>query len=514
MKCNWRRWLWGLIPVVMLSWVAVQAERPRIERELTDTASAQVLRGGASWAQIKFQGRDAVLAGKAWGENDAEAMSDLLRKLPGVRVVDNKASLIDKADTYVWSASRRNHRIRLSGNVPNAATRREILGVTKANFPGFEVVDRMTLARGVPAADSWLGGVSFALTQLAAMRRGEARLEDLALSISGEAEDAGALRSIRSAASKPPKGIKINLGQLTGPAISPYLWTAQLADGKVDLAGYFPDEAAHAELTAAAKAAARDGAVTDRMQLGWGAPPDWSRAALAAVRALGKLESGSAELKDATLMVSGVSADAAAAEAVRTLLRTGLPPSIKLTEQIRPREPRKAPAEEPPRIPEPIQPLAKNETPVQPETKAEAPVAPEKAEPAPRIETKAEIEAKSCQATLVELTRAGLILFERASAELDDASSTTLAKVAVAMKSCPDVIVQIEGHTDLEGTSENNHALSLRRAQSVLDYLVRAGVNTRQLDPVGYGETRPVAANDTSESRARNRRIEFLVRPK
>ena len=221
-------------------------------------------------------------------------------------------------------------------------------------------------------------------------------------------------------------------------------------------------------------------------------------------------------------MVSGVSADAAAAEAVRNLLRAGLPASIKLTEQIRPREPRKAPAEEPPRTPEPSQPLAKSETPVQPEPKVEtpvapkveAPVAPKKAEPAPRIETKAEIEAKSCQATLVELTKAGVILFERASAELDDASSTTLAKVAVAMKSCPDVIVQIEGHTDLEGTSENNHALSLRRAQSVLDYLVRAGVNTRQLEPVGYGETRPVASNDTNESRAKNRRIEFVVRPK
>jgi OOP family OmpA-OmpF porin len=537
MKCNWRRWLWGLIPVVMLSWVAVQAERPRIERELTDTASAQALRGGASWAQISFQGRDGVLTGKAWGENDAEAVSDLLRKLPGVRVVDNKASLIDKPDTYVWSASRRNRRIRLSGHIPNAATRREILGVTKANFPGFEVVDRMTLARGVPAVDAWLGGVSFALTQLAAMRRGEARLADLTLSISGEAEDAGALRSIRSAASKPPNGIKINLERLTAPAISPYVWAAQVADGKVDMSGYFPDETAHGELTAAARLAARDGAVTDRMQLGAGAPPDWSRAALAAVRALGKLESGSAELKDATLMVSGVSADAATAEAVRDLLRAGLPASIKLTEQIRPREPRKAPAEEPPRTPEPIQPLAKSETPVQPEPKVETPVAPKveaplapkveapvapkveapvapKAEPTPRVETKAEIEAKSCQATLVELTKAGVILFERASAELDGASSTTLAKVAVAMKSCPEVIVQIEGHTDLEGTSENNHALSLRRAQSVLDYLVRAGVNTRQLEPVGYGETRPVASNDTSESRARNRRIEFVVRPK
>ena len=109
------------------------------------------------------------------------------------------------------------------------------------------------------------------------------------------------------------------------------------------------------------------------MQRGGGAPPDWARATLAAVRALARLESGSAELKDATLLVSGVSADEAAAEAVRSLLRTDLPASIKLTEQIRPREPRKAPAEEPPRPPSPSKPLAKSETPVQPEPKVEAP---------------------------------------------------------------------------------------------------------------------------------------------
>ena len=116
----------------------------------------------------------------------------------------------------------------------------------------------------------------------------------------------------------------------------------------------------------------------------------------------------------------------------------------------------------------------------------------------------------------MELTKAGLILFERASAELDDASSTTLAKVAAAMKSCPDVIVQIEGHTDLTKVRQrNNQTLSLQRAQSVLDYLVKAGVNARaaragrlRQDPPGRLE------QVTSESRAKNRRIEFVVRPK
>jgi OmpA-OmpF porin, OOP family len=533
MKCNWRRWLWGVIPVVILTWAALQAERPRIEQELTEAASAQVAQIGASWARVTFEGRDGVLAGKAWDEEGAAATLDALRQQRGVRTVDNKTALIDKADVYTWSASRRNHRIRLSGFVPNAALRKEILGVTKANFPGYEVVDRMGLMRGVPAADTWLGGVSFALAQLAGMRRGEVRLDDLTLSIVGEADDLTALKSIRSAAANPPKGIKINLDQLGAPSISPYVWSAQVAAGKFDLSGYFPDEAVHTQLVDAARAAARDGAITDRMQPGKGAPADWSRAALAALRALAKLEDGSAELKDTTLLVSGVSTDEAGAEAARALLRADLPQPFRFTEQIRPREPRKASATEPPRPPEPVKPLAKAEapakveapakleapaktdTPVQPEPKVEAPSSPKSAEPvAPKIETKAEAQARTCQATLVEVIQSGHILFESASAELDDASSTTLAKVADAVKSCPDVIVTIEGHTDYEGTQRNNQTLSLQRAQSVLDYLVKAGVNAEQLESVGYGKTRPIAPNNSTESRAKNRRIEFVVRPK
>ena len=237
MKCNWLRWLWGIIPVAILSWAAVQAERPRIEQELTEAATAQMLSSGASWALVTLQGRDAVLSGKAWDEADTEAALDVLRKQRGIRVINNKATLVEKPDTYVWSASRRNQRIRLSGFAPNTVMRRDILGVAKATFPGFEVVDRMALARGVPASDIWLGGISFGLAQLTGMRRGEVRLDNLTLSIVGEAEDQAALRAIRQAANNPPKGIKVNLDQLGAPAISPYVWTAHVADGKFDLAG-------------------------------------------------------------------------------------------------------------------------------------------------------------------------------------------------------------------------------------------------------------------------------------
>ena len=80
-------------------------------------------------------------------------------------------------------------------------------------------------------------------------------------------------------------------------------------------------------------------------------------------------------------------------------------------------------------------------------------------------------------------------------------------------RNCPTVAIEIGGHTDSEGTPERNQRLSDRRAQSVYDYLTRKGVEAKKLVAVGYGETRPLVPNDSAENRAKNRRIEFTVKP-
>jgi OOP family OmpA-OmpF porin len=69
----------------------------------------------------------------------------------------------------------------------------------------------------------------------------------------------------------------------------------------------------------------------------------------------------------------------------------------------------------------------------------------------------------------------------------------------------------VEGHTDDVGSEEYNRELSRERAQSVHRYLLGQGVPPERLDAVvGYGESRPVASNDTSEGRQRNRRVEIV----
>ncbi|PNA31448.1 OmpA family protein, partial [Pseudomonas sp. MPR-AND1A] len=77
---------------------------------------------------------------------------------------------------------------------------------------------------------------------------------------------------------------------------------------------------------------------------------------------------------------------------------------------------------------------------------------------------------------------------------------------------CPTTNIEVAGHTDADGEDSFNQALSEKRAQSVIDYLVKAGLPADRFTAVGYGSTQPVAGNDTDDGKAQNRRIEFLVR--
>jgi OOP family OmpA-OmpF porin len=77
---------------------------------------------------------------------------------------------------------------------------------------------------------------------------------------------------------------------------------------------------------------------------------------------------------------------------------------------------------------------------------------------------------------------------------------------------CPTAEIEIAGHTDADGEDAVNQTLSEKRAQAVLDYLVRAGLPASRFTPIGYGSSQPVASNDTDEGKAQNRRIDFLVR--
>ncbi len=103
------------------------------------------------------------------------------------------------------------------------------------------------------------------------------------------------------------------------------------------------------------------------------------------------------------------------------------------------------------------------------------------------------------------------IYFESGSAQIKPESFGILDLVAQTLIDNAGVRVRIAGHTDSDGSASYNQGLSERRANSVLDYLVRKGVPANTLTTIGYGEENPVVPNTSAANKAQNRRIEFTV---
>ncbi len=103
------------------------------------------------------------------------------------------------------------------------------------------------------------------------------------------------------------------------------------------------------------------------------------------------------------------------------------------------------------------------------------------------------------------------IQFGSGSAQIDQASYTLVQSLADAFKGCPETRVEIDGHTDTDGDAEMNLQLSRDRANAVRKLLIKDGVAAERLESNGFGQTRPVASNETAEGKARNRRIDFRI---
>jgi OOP family OmpA-OmpF porin len=103
------------------------------------------------------------------------------------------------------------------------------------------------------------------------------------------------------------------------------------------------------------------------------------------------------------------------------------------------------------------------------------------------------------------------VQFEFNSSELTAGSSESLDKVVDAMNEYPTLRIEIQAHSDNSGDAAYNQSLSEKRANSVRDYLTGKGIASDRMVAKGYGESQPIADNNTREGRAQNRRVELKV---
>ena len=104
------------------------------------------------------------------------------------------------------------------------------------------------------------------------------------------------------------------------------------------------------------------------------------------------------------------------------------------------------------------------------------------------------------------------IYFKKGSYQLQPQARTILYRKAEFLKTYPDVVVIIEGHTDERGTREANIAFGDHRAGAVKSFLIREGIARERLIPISFGKERPVDTGRTEAARAKNRRVHFVIK--
>ena len=105
------------------------------------------------------------------------------------------------------------------------------------------------------------------------------------------------------------------------------------------------------------------------------------------------------------------------------------------------------------------------------------------------------------------------VTFDVASYTLKPEFRATLTQVAQSMNEYPNSLIDVYGHTDSTGSDAYNQTLSENRARTVANFLISQGVSSARIRSQGFGETMPVASNDTAEGRTKNRRVEIKIVP-
>jgi OmpA-OmpF porin, OOP family len=455
------KWWPGLVPLAFLWIAAAWNTTVPLEGDLATRASAALKETVLAKARLTVAGRDVTLAADAFSEDGRQDALALVETVPGVRLVNDETRLVPEARPFIWTAERDVAHVTLGGNAPLPAIKARLLDAARADVAGTEIADQMVLARGAPAR--FEAAALLLIDQIARLKDGKITLKDTAVSLSGMARDLGGREAIAAALKNLPEGFSVADNAIKAP---PYIFQANKdpVAATVTFNGYVPDNTVHAALMTAATRKFFNEKVVDQLKASVGAPTGFAAAATVALGALSRLSTGSLVMADREVRLSGDALYGVAAEQIRASLNGELPQGWKVAGEISVR-----PAASP-------------------------------------------VDASVCQQLFADLFTRGKIRFDTGSAIIDRDSLGLLDRLIETASRCPSAAIEIAGHTDAAGDNASNQALSEKRAQAVVDYLVRAGLPPERLTAVGFGSSHPLASNDTEEGRAQNRRIEFVVK--
>jgi OmpA-OmpF porin, OOP family len=455
------KWWPGVVPLVVFWVIAAWTNTLPVEADLAARSAAALKDTVLDKSRITVAGRDITFAADAFSEDGRASALASVEAVPGVRLVNDETRLVPEAKPFVWTAERDVVKVTLGGSSPLPASKNKLLEAARADLGGVEIVDQMNLSRGAPS--QFDAAALLLLDQIAKLKDGKIELSDTKVSLSGMARDIGGREAIGAALNRLPPGYSVAANEIKAP---PYVFQAYKDPVAVTLTltGYVPDNNVHAALAAAAARKFFNEKVVDNLKASIGAPSGFLAVAMPALGALSRLSTGTLVVSDREVKLSGDALYDAAAVQIRAGLGKDFPRDWQF--------------------------------------KADISVKP----------AVAPVDATVCQQLFSDLLAKGRIRFEPGRATIDPDSAGLLDRLIETALRCPNVNIEIAGHTDGDGDAAFNQALSEKRAQAVMDYLVKAGLAADRFTATGYGSTQPVAGNDTDDGKAQNRRIEFVVR--
>jgi OOP family OmpA-OmpF porin len=405
-----------------------------------------------------------AIAGEARSGADYDkAVAALKSPPPGARVMAAEIAP-PRVTPYVFSAAAGEGMISLSGHIPTSELRRRMVAKAASLGAGAAVSDATQIGSGAPKGD-YAGALAFALAELGKLAQGKVSIVDAKVSVEGQGRDNVRAATIEvDAKDNLPKGFELARVDVAAGPVSPYVFSAQKNGGAVTLAGYVPDEVARGRIVDGARRGFFDASIVDNLAVAKGAPQNFVDAVATSMHALARLADGKLSIAGGDISLQGAALHQSARAEIEQSLAQSLPQGFRSDARLSTRT------------------------------------------------AGSSLDAGQCRAALAEILTKTRLAFEQGDMVIAPESEPVVDALAAIVLRCQDMAIEVAAHTDPFGIAEVNRDLTKRRAQAIVDRLVKAGADAFKLTAVGYGGERPIGPGDSDENRARNRRIEFVVK--
>lgn len=346
--------------------------------------------------------------------------------------------------------------------------------LASAKAAGLEDEGTCVVGMGVPST-KWAKAVDDSIKALAELGGGSVTISNADINLIGATsiKQGQFDRIVGELETALPEAFALHakLPEAVDPNQGPPEFTATLSpEGQVQLRGRLSKDNLRTVVDSYAKSRFGSDKVYIATRLVDGLPNDWAARVLTGIEALSGLSNGTVRVTPTTLSVRGNTGDEQASRDIASLLATKLGEAQEFEVDVA--------------YLKKLDPIAGIPTP------------------------------DECEVGINGILDSGKISFEPGSATIDATTLNTLDKIAELLKTCGELQLEIQGHTDSQGREEMNLALSQSRAESVLNELRVRRVPTSLFSAQGYGETQPIQDNGSEDGREANRRIEFrLIRP-